>query len=86
MKNYRKELWFDVTGRRAFVNITSQVEKCLRESGITEGLLLCNAMHITAGTITGCTSTFAFNARNHGSAIAGICDASCISRNRSSDL
>ncbi len=48
MKNYRQELWFDIPGRRAFVNITSQVEKCLRESGITEGLLLCNAMHITA--------------------------------------
>jgi secondary thiamine-phosphate synthase enzyme len=48
MKNYRKELWFDIPGRRAFVNITSQVERCLRESAIMEGLLLCNAMHITA--------------------------------------
>ena len=48
MKSYRKELWFDIPGRRAFVNITSQVERCLRESGIVEGLLLCNAMHITA--------------------------------------
>ena len=48
MKSYRKELWFDIPGRRAFVNITSQVERCLRESGIIEGLLLCNAMHITA--------------------------------------
>ncbi len=48
MKSYRKELWFDIPGRRAFVNITSQVERCLRESGIMEGLLLCNAMHITA--------------------------------------
>ena len=48
MKNYRKELWFDIPGRRAFVNITFQVERCLRESGIMEGLLLCNAMHITA--------------------------------------
>ncbi|SDB20629.1 secondary thiamine-phosphate synthase enzyme [Desulfonatronum thiosulfatophilum] len=48
MKSYRKELWFHVTGRRAFINITPQVEECLRESGIREGLLLCNAMHITA--------------------------------------
>ena len=48
MKSFRKELWFDIPGRRAFVNITSQVERCLRESGIVEGLLLCNAMHITA--------------------------------------
>jgi secondary thiamine-phosphate synthase enzyme len=48
MKSYRKELWFDIPGRRAFVNITSQVERCLRESGIVEGLLLCNAIHITA--------------------------------------
>ena len=48
MKSYRKELWFNVPGRRAFVNITPQVETCLRESGIREGLLLCNAMHITA--------------------------------------
>ncbi len=48
MKSYRKELWFNVAARRAFVNITPQVQECLRESGITEGLLLCNAMHITA--------------------------------------
>jgi len=48
MKSYRKELWFNVPTRRAFINITSQVEECLRESGIKEGLLLCNAMHITA--------------------------------------
>lgn len=48
MKSYRKELWFHVPARRAFVNITPQVETCLRESGIGEGLLLCNAMHITA--------------------------------------
>ncbi|MBI4844855.1 MAG: YjbQ family protein [Nitrospirae bacterium] len=48
MKHYRKELWFNVPTRRAFINITSQVEECLRESGIKEGLLLCNAMHITA--------------------------------------
>lgn len=49
MKSYRKELWFNTPTRRAFVNITPQVEACLRESGVREGLLLCNAMHITAG-------------------------------------
>jgi len=48
MKTYRKELWFDVKNRREFINITPQVEQCLAESGIKEGLLLCNAMHITA--------------------------------------
>ena len=48
MKSYRKELWFNVPGRRAFINITPQVEECLRESGVEEGLALVNAMHITA--------------------------------------
>ncbi len=48
MRSYRKELWFDIPTRREFRNITPQVETCLRESGISEGLLLCNAMHITA--------------------------------------
>ena len=48
MKSYRKELWFEVPTRRAFVNITPQVEACLKESRITEGLALINAMHITA--------------------------------------
>ena len=48
MKSYRKELWFEVPTRRAFINITSQVEACLAESGIQEGLVLVNAMHITA--------------------------------------
>jgi secondary thiamine-phosphate synthase enzyme len=48
MKSYRKELWFEVPTRRAFVNITRQVEACLRESGVQEGLVLVNAMHITA--------------------------------------
>jgi secondary thiamine-phosphate synthase enzyme len=48
MKSYRKELWFNVPGRRAFINITPQVQECLRESGIQEGLCLVNAMHITA--------------------------------------
>jgi len=48
MKSYRKELRFHVPTRRALINITPQVEDCLEESGIREGLLLCNAMHITA--------------------------------------
>lgn len=48
MKSYRKELWFEVETRRGFVNITPQVNACLVESGIQEGLILCNAMHITA--------------------------------------
>ena len=48
MKSYRKELFFETPTRRAFVNITSEIEQCLAESGIREGLLLCNAMHITA--------------------------------------
>ncbi|GMT47770.1 MAG: hypothetical protein IEMM0007_1336 [bacterium] len=48
MKSYRKELWFEVPTRRAFINITPEVEACLGESGIKEGLVLVNAMHITA--------------------------------------
>jgi secondary thiamine-phosphate synthase enzyme len=48
MKSFRKELWFEVPSRRAFVNITSQVEECVRASGVQEGLVLVNAMHITA--------------------------------------
>ena len=48
MKSFRKELWFHVPARRAFINITPQVEECLRDSGIKEGLMLINAMHITA--------------------------------------
>ena len=48
MKSFRKELWFEVPGRRAFLNITPEVQTCLRESGVTEGLVLVNAMHITA--------------------------------------
>lgn len=48
MKSYRQELWFDIPTRRAFINITSRVERCLNESGIKEGLVLVNAMHITA--------------------------------------
>jgi secondary thiamine-phosphate synthase enzyme len=64
MKSYRKELWFNVPGRRAFINTTSQVQECLRESGIQEGLCLVNAQHITAsvfinddaGLWAGCTT------------------------------
>ena len=48
MKSYRKELWVNIPARRAFLNITPQVEVCLQESGIQEGLCLVNAMHITA--------------------------------------
>lgn len=48
MKSYRKELWFETGKRREFINITRKVEECLKDSGITEGFLLCNAMHITA--------------------------------------
>ena len=46
MKSYRKELWFEVPSRRAFINITPQVDKCLQESGIKEGFVLVNTMHI----------------------------------------
>jgi len=56
MKSYRKELWFNVAARMGFVNITPQVEQCLRESGIREGLLLCNAMHITASVLSTITN------------------------------
>ncbi len=48
MKYFRKELWFDVKKRRELINMTPEIEECLNESGIKEGLLLCNAMHITA--------------------------------------
>ncbi|MGA2667436.1 MAG: secondary thiamine-phosphate synthase enzyme YjbQ [Ignavibacteria bacterium] len=48
MKTYRKELWFQLSLRRGYVNITHEIEKCLEESGIKEGLVLCNAMHITS--------------------------------------
>ncbi len=48
MKSYRKELWLNVPERRAFINITQKVEDCLRESGIREGMVLVNSMHITA--------------------------------------
>jgi secondary thiamine-phosphate synthase enzyme len=48
MKSYRKEIWLFVDKRRDFINITSQVENCVEESGIKEGLCLVNPMHITA--------------------------------------
>jgi secondary thiamine-phosphate synthase enzyme len=48
MKSYRKELWFNTSSRREFINITPDVEECLNESGVKEGFVLCNAMHITA--------------------------------------
>ena len=48
MKSFRKELWFDIPSRRAFINITPEIEQCLKESSIKEGLVLVNAMHITA--------------------------------------
>jgi secondary thiamine-phosphate synthase enzyme len=48
MKSYRKELWFQTKNRREFINITQEIKNCLAESGIKEGFILCNAMHITA--------------------------------------
>ncbi len=48
MRSYRKEIWMNVPARRAFVNITSQVEDAVRESGVQEGLVLVNSMHISA--------------------------------------
>jgi secondary thiamine-phosphate synthase enzyme len=48
MKSYRKELWFNTPTRRQLINITPEVQQCLAESGIQEGLCLVNAMHITA--------------------------------------
>jgi thiamine phosphate synthase YjbQ (UPF0047 family) len=46
MKSYRKELWFNVPTRRAFINITSDVQKCIDESGVSEGLVLVSTKHI----------------------------------------
>jgi len=48
MKSYRKELWFETRQRREIINITPTVEQCVRDSGVKEGLVLVNAMHITA--------------------------------------
>lgn len=48
MKSYRKELWFNTTKRRELINITREITHCINESGIKEGMVLVNAMHITA--------------------------------------
>jgi len=48
MKSYRKELWFNTSTRREYINITRKVQECINESNIAEGLILVNAMHITA--------------------------------------
>ncbi len=48
MKSYRKELWFNTPHRRDFINITGEIEQCVAESGVKEGMCLVNAMHITA--------------------------------------
>jgi secondary thiamine-phosphate synthase enzyme len=48
MKSFRQELWFEVPHRRGFINITAQVARLIAESGVREGLVLVNAMHITA--------------------------------------
>jgi len=48
MKSYRKELWFNTPHRRDYINITGEVEQCVDESGVKEGMCLVNAMHITA--------------------------------------
>ncbi len=48
MKTYRKELWFNTSKRRELINITPDIQQCLSESGIREGILLCNSMHITS--------------------------------------
>ncbi len=48
MKSFRKELWFNIPSRRGFVNITHQIEECVQQSGVWDGLCLVNAMHITA--------------------------------------
>ena len=48
MKSYRKELWFNISSRRGFLNITPTISECIKESGIQEGFVLVNSMHITA--------------------------------------
>ncbi|MGA6826020.1 secondary thiamine-phosphate synthase enzyme YjbQ [Nitrospira sp. NS4] len=48
MKSYREELWFETKTRRAYLNVTPQVAAAVRRSGVQEGLVLVNAMHITA--------------------------------------
>jgi thiamine phosphate synthase YjbQ (UPF0047 family) len=51
MKSHRKELWFNVPSRRGFLNITSEVQRVIEESGVREGLVLVNAMHINASVL-----------------------------------
>jgi len=51
MKSYRKELWFNTDKRRQYINITRDVQSCIMESGVQEGLVLVNAMHITASVL-----------------------------------
>jgi len=48
MKSYRKELWFNTPHRRDFINVTGEIQQCVAESGVKEGICLVNAMHITA--------------------------------------
>jgi thiamine phosphate synthase YjbQ (UPF0047 family) len=48
MKSLTEHLWFEVSDRRGYINITSTVEQLVRKSGVQEGLVLCNVMHITA--------------------------------------
>jgi hypothetical protein len=60
MKSYRKELWFNAPARMHFTNITPDVRECLAESGIKEGLILVNAMHITASVFINDDDTFYF--------------------------
>lgn len=61
MNSYRKEIWVETKRRREYMNITEIVENCLRESGIKEGLLLCNAMHITASVFVNDNETGLFS-------------------------
>jgi thiamine phosphate synthase YjbQ (UPF0047 family) len=63
MKSYRKELWFEANQRRQFFRITPQIEQCLEESGVTEGLVLVNAMHITASVFINDDELFLSRAR-----------------------
>ena len=51
MKSYRKELWFEAPERMHFTNITTEIRSCLDESGVSEGFVLVNAMHITASVL-----------------------------------
>lgn len=61
MKSYRKEIWVETKRRREYMNLTEIVENCLQESGIKEGLLLCNAMHITASVFINDNETGLFS-------------------------